>query len=71
MKGKGKVSVNQLKVISEYNKGMGDVDLLDMLLGSYRPNLRSKKWWWPLFTNALLVLNDKISISSEQLEELQ
>ena len=53
MKGKGKVSVDQPKVISEYNKGMGGVDLLDMLLGSYRPNLRSKKWWWPLFANAL------------------
>ena len=53
VKGKGKVSVDQPKVISEYNKGMGGVDLLDMLLGSYRPNLRSKKWWWPLFANAL------------------
>ena len=53
VKGKGKVSVDQLKVISEYKKGMGGVDLLDMLLGSYLPNLRSKKWWWPLFLNAL------------------
>ena len=53
MKGKGKVSVDQPKVISEHSKGTGGVDLLDMLLGSYRPNLRSKKWWWPLFSNAL------------------
>ena len=53
MKGKGKVSADKPKVISEYNKGMGVVDLLDMLLGSYRPNLRSKKWWWPLFVNTL------------------
>ena len=53
VKGKGKVSVDQPKVISERNKGTGGVDLLDMLLGSYRPNLRSKKWWWPLFSNAL------------------
>ena len=45
VKEKGKVSVDQPKVISEYNKGMGGVDFLDMLLGSYRPNLRSKKWW--------------------------
>ena len=43
----------EIKVISEYNKGMGGVDLFDMLLGSYRQNLRSKKWWWPLFVNAL------------------
>ena len=53
VKGKGKVSVDQPKVIAEYNKGIGGVDLFDMLLGSYRPNLRSKKWWWPLFANAL------------------
>ena len=44
VKGKGKVSVDQPKVISEYNKGMGGVDLLDILLGLYCPNLRSKKW---------------------------
>ena len=53
VKGKGKVSVDQTKVISEYNKGMGGVDLFDMLLGSYRPNLRSKKWWWPFFADTL------------------
>ena len=32
---------------------MGGVDLLDRLLGSYRPKFRSKKWYWNLFTNAL------------------
>ena len=53
VKGKGKVSVDQPEVIYECNKGMGGVDLLDMLLGSYRTNLHSKKWWWPLFSNAL------------------
>ena len=53
VKRKGRVFVDQPKVISEYSKGMGGVDLLDILLGSYRPNLRSKKWWWPLFSNAL------------------
>ena len=50
---KGKVYVKQPKLISEYKKVIGGVDLLDMLLGSYRPNLRSKKWWWPLFSNGL------------------
>ena len=39
VKGERKVSVDQPKVISEYNKGIGSVDLLGMLLGSYRPNL--------------------------------
>ena len=53
MEAKGKVSVDQPKLISEYNKDMGGVYLLDMLLGSYRPNLRSKIGWWPFFANAL------------------
>ena len=53
VKGRGKVSVDQPKLITEYNSGMGGVDLLDMQLASYRPNLTSKKWWWPLFSNAL------------------
>ncbi|KRZ02335.1 PiggyBac transposable element-derived protein 1 [Trichinella zimbabwensis] len=34
---------------------MGGVDTLDEVLSSYRPLLRSKKWWWNLFSNALNV----------------
>ena len=43
VKGKGNISVGQLKVKFECNKSMGAVVPLDMLLGSYRPNLNSKK----------------------------
>ncbi len=32
---------------------MGGVDLLDRMLGSYRPTLCNKKWWRNLFVNAL------------------
>ena len=32
---------------------MGGVDLMDRLLGSYRPMIRAKKWWWPFMTNLL------------------
>ncbi|KRX51811.1 PiggyBac transposable element-derived protein 1 [Trichinella sp. T9] len=35
------------------NTSMGGVDILDKLLSSYRPRLKSKKWWWNLFSNAL------------------
>ena len=31
------------------------VEVLDCLLGSYRPDIRGKKWYWPLFLNALYV----------------
>ena len=53
VKGAGKVAVDQPNLIADYNTGMGGVDLLDMQLASYRPKLTSKKWWWPLFNNAL------------------
>lgn len=50
---KKRVDIPQPALIQRYNEGMGGVDLLDRLLGSYRPQLRSKKWWWNLFSNAL------------------
>ena len=28
---------------------------MDRMLASYRPSIRGKKWYWPLFTNALNV----------------
>lgn len=34
---------------------MGGIDLMDRLLGSYRPTITAKKWWWPLFIHALNV----------------
>ena len=33
------------KSFSCITQHMGDVDLLDRLLSSYRPKIRSKKWW--------------------------
>ena len=51
--GKNLVSVPQPFLVKKYNEGMGGVDLLDRLLGAYRPTIRSKKWWWPLFVNAI------------------
>ena len=53
VKGAGKVAVDQPDLIADDNTGMGEVDLLDMQLASYRPELPSKKCWWPLFNNAL------------------
>ena len=45
--------VEQPNLIYKYNFGMGGVDQLDRLASSYRPRLRSKKWWWNLFSNGL------------------
>ena len=45
--------VSQPNLISQYNQGMGGVDLFDRLLGSCRPIIRGKKWYWPLLINNL------------------
>ncbi|KRX43791.1 PiggyBac transposable element-derived protein 1, partial [Trichinella sp. T6] len=41
------------EIVRRYNTSMGGVDILDKLLSSYRPRLRSKEWWCNLFSNAL------------------
>ena len=46
-------SVTQTNLIKEYNIGMGGADVLDCLLGLYRPTIRDKKWYWSPFINAL------------------
>ncbi|KRZ71345.1 PiggyBac transposable element-derived protein 3 [Trichinella papuae] len=47
--------INQPDLIRSYNNGMGGVDLLDRLSSAYRPSIRGKKWYWPLFVNILNV----------------
>ena len=46
-------NVDQPDLIHAYNSGMGGVDVMDRLLSSYRPKIRGKKSYWPLFANAL------------------
>ena len=48
-----KTKVKQPFLVHKYNEGMGGVDLMDRLLAKYRPGIRGKKWYWPLFSNAL------------------
>ena len=36
-----------------YVQGMGGVDALDQVINVYRIGIRSKKWWWVLFTHML------------------
>ncbi|XP_065645471.1 piggyBac transposable element-derived protein 3-like [Hydra vulgaris] len=44
-----KILVTCPNVVQIYNKHMGDVDLLDSLLGYYRNKIRSKKWYHRIF----------------------
>ena len=48
-------SVDMAMLVKLYNNGMGGVDVMDRLLGSYRPSIRQKKWYWPLGINGLNV----------------
>ena len=45
MKKKTDARVTQPKLIKQYNLGMGGVDVMDRLLGTYRPMIRGKKWY--------------------------
>ncbi|KAG5896127.1 hypothetical protein JTB14_011872 [Gonioctena quinquepunctata] len=47
---KQKIMVPRPFLIKEYNAHMGGTDLMDENLSRYRIGIRSKKWWWPIFT---------------------
>lgn len=75
---KGNIEVPRPNLIKKYNEGMGGVDVLDKLLSSYRPQLRSKKWWWNLFSNALNMavvaswnLHCEVHSNSEKISHLE
>ena len=44
------IDVDMPNSISTYNKHMGGVDLFDQQVATYRIRIRSKKWWWSLFS---------------------
>ncbi|XP_039286300.1 piggyBac transposable element-derived protein 3-like isoform X1 [Nilaparvata lugens] len=44
------VLVKRPYLISEYNKFMGGTDLMDENINCYRVSVRSKKWWWSIFS---------------------
>ena len=50
---KKEITIPQPQLISRYNKFMGGVDHLDWLVQKYRIGIRSKKWYFSLFTNCL------------------
>ena len=55
VKRKADAWVTQPKLIKQYNLGMGGADVMDWLLGTYRPMIQGKKWYWPLVINAVNV----------------
>ena len=35
---------------------MGGVDLVDQQIACYRPKIRKRKWWWPIWTWSLSLM---------------
>nr|CAH7717546.1 unnamed protein product [Callosobruchus chinensis] len=44
------VQVRRPHLIGEYNRYMGGTDLMDENISTYQIGIRSKKWWWCIFT---------------------
>lgn len=44
------IQVPRPNVIGKYNSSMGGTDLMDQNVARHRISIRSKKWWWCLFT---------------------
>ena len=69
VKGAGKVAVDQPNLITDYNTGMGGVDLLGMKLASYRPKLTSKKWWWPFLANTMCHMQKELQAEMSEVQQ--
>ena len=52
------VNIPQPKIINDYNKCMGGVDLFDQFRGKYRTCFRKRVWYYPLFR---FILNATVS----------
>lgn len=50
---KEKVEISCPKIVQEYNKHMGGVDLMDSFLGRFHIAVRSKKWYLRIFFHLL------------------
>lgn len=44
------INIPRPYLIGKYNSSMGGTDLMDENIGRHRIAIRSKKWWWSLFT---------------------
>ncbi|GFR85540.1 PiggyBac transposable element-derived protein 3 [Elysia marginata] len=47
------ITIPMPNAVAQYNVNMGGIDHMDQNLGAYRPTIRIKKWWWPIFRFAI------------------
>ncbi|GBN43915.1 hypothetical protein AVEN_138596-1 [Araneus ventricosus] len=50
---KKQVLIPKPDAIANYSKNMVDVDKIDWNIQKYRTKIRGKKWYFPIFTNAM------------------
>ena len=53
---KKRIAIDQSDIIYQYNQFMRGVDRLDENIAKLRVAIRMKKWWWPMFSWLLNVL---------------
>ena len=51
-----RINIQQPNLIFKYNKTMGGTDRMDQNIAKYRSSIRSKKWWWPLFSYSMEIM---------------
>ncbi|GFR74833.1 PiggyBac transposable element-derived protein 3 [Elysia marginata] len=72
------INIDQPHLINVYNSTMGGVDRADQNIGAYRIQIRTKKWWWPLFAfyvdasvqNAWLLYRHTPAARSQPMDQL-
>ena len=52
---KERITVPRPKAIASYNQHMGGTDNMDQAISVYRPMMRIRKWYWPLFVYILQI----------------
>lgn len=78
-KEKKSITISQPHTVAAYNKYMGGVDRLDQNVATYRIAIRTKKWWWPVFSflisatvnNAWLLYRETESYKADKLDLLE
>ncbi|XP_039283290.1 piggyBac transposable element-derived protein 3-like [Nilaparvata lugens] len=52
-KNKKKIEIERPAIVKEYNRFMGGVDLMDMIMGINRATMRTKKWYFRIFYHSI------------------
>ena len=46
---KWRVNIEQQNITNQHNMSIGGFERMDQNISAHMINLRTKKWWWPLF----------------------